>query len=47
LGAPNRYSACLPVGRHCRRAGADRRSIAAGELRRYVKNSFNVNRQIS
>jgi len=26
--------ACLPVGRHGRRAGADRRSIAAGELGR-------------
>jgi len=30
----DKYSAGLPVGRHGRRAGADRRSIAAGEFGR-------------
>jgi len=40
--APDRYyaglpvPACLPVGRHGRRAGADRRSMAAAELGRYI-----------
>jgi len=33
--APDRYFAGLPVPA-CLRAGADRRSIAAGELRRYI-----------
>jgi len=33
-----RWPTCprLPVGRHGRRAGADRRSIVAGELGRYI-----------
>jgi len=39
----DKYSvACLPVGRHGRRAGADRRSIAAGELGRYAKRKSNA-----
>jgi len=35
----DKYSAGLPVPA-CLRAGADRRSIAAGELGRYAKNRY-------